>query len=35
MTAINDRGLHDWHAAWIDAEVSRHEAQRQAEAVAE
>jgi len=21
MTAINDPGLHDWHAAWIDAKV--------------
>src|SRR5207245_2508942 len=22
MTCINDAGLHDWHAAWIDARVS-------------
>jgi len=22
---INDAGLHDWHAAWIDALVSKHE----------
>ncbi len=29
VTAINDAGLHDWHARWIDAEVCRHEAQTQ------
>jgi hypothetical protein len=22
---VNDRGLHDWHAEWIDALVTRHE----------
>jgi len=26
MTCINDAALHDWHAAWIDAEVTRHAA---------
>jgi hypothetical protein len=25
MTAINDAGLHDWHAAWIDQKVREHE----------
>jgi hypothetical protein len=25
MTAINDAGLHDWHAGWIDAKVREHE----------
>ena len=24
MTAIHDAGLHDWHAAWIDAEVQKY-----------
>src|SRR5262245_521254 len=25
VTAINDPGLHDWHAEWIDARVREHE----------
>jgi hypothetical protein len=25
MTAINDAGLHDWHAAWIDRKVREYE----------
>jgi hypothetical protein len=25
MTAVNDPGLHDWHAAWIDQKVREHE----------
>jgi len=25
VTAINDPGLHDWHAAWIDQKVREHE----------
>jgi hypothetical protein len=25
MTAINDAGLHGWHAAWIDRKVREHE----------
>jgi hypothetical protein len=25
VTAINDAGLHDWQAAWIDAKVREHE----------
>jgi hypothetical protein len=25
ITCINDRELHDWHAAWIDSEVAAHE----------
>jgi hypothetical protein len=25
MTAVNDPGLHDWHAAWIDEKVREHE----------
>ena len=25
MTAINDPGIHDWHAAWIDEKVRDHE----------
>jgi hypothetical protein len=25
MTAVNDAGLHDWHAAWIDQRVRDHE----------
>lgn len=33
MTAINDRGLHDWHAAWIDAEVL-HAAEEETEEIA-
>jgi hypothetical protein len=32
MTCINDPGLHDWHAAWIDAEVRSYEAETQEEA---
>ena len=25
VAVINDPGLHDWHAAWIDALVTKHE----------
>jgi hypothetical protein len=25
MAVINDSGLHDWHAAWIDTKVGEHE----------
>jgi hypothetical protein len=28
MTAVNDPGLHDWHAAWIDDKVREHEVQQ-------
>jgi hypothetical protein len=25
LSVVNDAGLHDWHAAWIDAKVREHE----------
>jgi hypothetical protein len=28
MTVINDPGLHDWHAAWIDQKVRDHETEK-------
>src|SRR5438105_14844723 len=35
MTAINDPGLHDWHAAWIDQKVCEYEAEEKAQACTE
>jgi hypothetical protein len=28
MAVVNDAGLHDWHAQWIDAKVAEHEVQQ-------
>jgi hypothetical protein len=25
LCVVNDPGLHDWHAQWIDAKVREHE----------
>jgi len=25
LCVVNDPGLHDWHAAWIDQKVREHE----------
>jgi hypothetical protein len=30
LTVVNDSGLHDWHAAWIDQRVREHETQMHA-----
>jgi hypothetical protein len=35
LTVINDRGLHDWHAAWIEELVSRHEGDQSTSAPAD
>jgi hypothetical protein len=28
LTVVNDAGLHDWHAAWIDQKVREHEVEQ-------